>query len=96
MVEFQKCWKDERVTQWTPELIQQLEKADNTITHTVDHWVDSVLGGFVTEFAIDQFMFYSEAEQSFFKEFRDKFLKTLPLLIKILLCQKIIMCSHTD
>ena len=26
LVEFQKCWKDERVTQWTPQFIQQLEK----------------------------------------------------------------------
>ena len=55
LVEFQKCWKDERVTQWTPKLIQQLEKNDNTITRMVDHWVDSVLGGFVMEFSIDQF-----------------------------------------
>ena len=22
LVEFQKCWKDERVTQWTPELLE--------------------------------------------------------------------------
>ena len=26
LVEFQKCWKDERVTQWTPGLLEQLEK----------------------------------------------------------------------
>lgn len=37
LVEFQKFWKDERVTEWTPELIQQLEKVDNTITCTMDH-----------------------------------------------------------
>ena len=43
LLEFQKCWKDERVTQWTPELLEQLEKTNNTITCTVDHWVDSVL-----------------------------------------------------
>ena len=48
LVEFQKCWKDERIIEWTPELIQQLEKTDNTITRTEDHWVGSVLGGFVT------------------------------------------------
>ena len=60
LVEFQKCWKDERVTQWTPELIQQLKMTDNAITRMVDHWVDSVLGGFVTQFAIDQFISYSE------------------------------------
>ena len=69
LVEFQKCWKDERVTQWTPELIQRLEKTNNTITRTMDHWVDSVLGGLVTEFSIDQFAYYSEVERRFFKGF---------------------------
>ena len=69
LVEFQTCWKDERVTHWTPEQLAQLEQTDNTITWTVDHWVDSVLGGFVTEFAIDQSVSYSEAERRFFKGF---------------------------
>ena len=95
LVEFQKCWKDEQVTLWTSELLEQLKKIDNTITRTVDHCVDSVLGGFVTEFSIDQFVSYSEAERRFFKGFRGKFLRTLPLLIKKLLCEKSILCSHT-
>ena len=56
LVDFQTCWIDEEVTQWTPELIQQLENTDNKITRNVDHWVDNVLGGFVTEFAVDQFV----------------------------------------
>ena len=58
--------------------------------------MDIVLGGFVIEFSIDQFVSYFEAERRFFKGFRSKFLKTLPLLIKILLCEKSIMCSHTE
>ena len=37
LVEFQKCWKDERVTHWTSDRILQLEDTDNTITRTVDH-----------------------------------------------------------
>ena len=95
LIEFQKCWKDERVTQWT-QLIHQLERTDNTITRIVDHWVDSVLEGFVIEFSIDQFVSYSKAEKIFFKGFWGKFLKTLPLLIKILICEKGILCSHTE
>ena len=95
LVEFQTCWKDDQVTQWTPELIRELEKADNNITQTVDHWVDSVLGGFVTEFIVDQFVSYSEDEWRFFKVFQGDFLQTLPLLIKILLCEKCVLCSHT-
>ena len=57
LVEFQKCWKDERVTQWTPKLLEQLEKTDNIITRMVDHWVDSVLGGLMMEFSIDTFVY---------------------------------------
>ena len=96
LVDFQKCWKDKQVTQWTPERILQLEETDNTITHTVDHWVVSVIGGFVIEFTVDQFVSYSEAEWRFFMGFYGKFLKTLSLLIKILLCDKSILCSHTE
>ena len=85
LVDFQMCWKDEWVMQWTPELVHQLERTDNNITRTVDHQVDSVLGGFVTEFTVDQFVSYSKADRRFFQGFRGKFLKKLPLLIKILL-----------
>ena len=62
LVDFQKCWKDEWVMQWTPKLVQQLKKTDNIITRTVDHQVDSVIGGFVMEFKIDKFVSYSEVE----------------------------------
>jgi len=34
---------------WTPELMQKLEASEDKITHTVDHWLDRVIGGFVTE-----------------------------------------------
>ena len=82
--------------QWTLELIWQLEKNDNTITRTIDHWVDSVIGVFVTELAIDQFVSYSKVEQRFFKGFQGKFLKTLSLLIKILLCEKSILSIQIE
>ena len=96
LVEFQTYWKDDQITQWTPELVRQLENDENTITMTVDHWVDSILGRFMTEFFVDQFVSYSEAEQRFFIGFRDKFLKTLLLLIKMLLRKKGILCGHNE
>ena len=37
LVYFHTFWKDKWIMQWTLELIQQLEKTNNTITHTVDH-----------------------------------------------------------
>ena len=62
LIDFHKFWKDEWVMHWTLKLIQQSENTDNTITRMVDHWVDSVIGGFVMEFAIDQFLSHSLAE----------------------------------
>ena len=50
----------------------------------------------MTEFSIDQFVSYSKSKRRFFKGFRGKFLKTLPLLIKILLGEKSILCSHAE
>ena len=58
LTEFHTCAKDDMITQWTSELVQQLEKTSNKITRVVDRWIDHVLGGFVTKFFIDQFVSY--------------------------------------
>ena len=47
-----------------------------------------LLEEFVTEFAFDMLKAYSEAERYFFKGYRGKYLKTLCLSIKMLLCEK--------
>ena len=62
----------------------------------VDHWIDHLLGGFVTEFSIDQFVSYSEAEIWFFKRPKGKFLRSLKLLLKILLHEWGCLCEHTS
>ena len=84
------------ITKWTLKLVQQLEKSSNKIIHLVDHWIDSVLGGFVTEFAIDQFVSYSEVERRFFKGLRGKFLHSLKLWIKMILCEQGTLCNHIE
>ena len=72
--EFHHYIKDDVVTEWIPKSIQQVEKFDNKITRTVDHWIDHLLGIFVIEFSIDQFVSYFELERRFFKGPRGKFL----------------------
>ena len=94
MTEFNTCEKDAAVTQWIPKLVQQLEKTNNMITHTIDHWIDCVMGGFVTKFAIDHFVSYSEAEKIFFKGPIGKFPRSLKLLINMLMCEKGSLCNH--
>jgi hypothetical protein len=52
---------------WTPELIQEVNIVSNKISHTVDFWLDSIVGGYITEFVIDCTQSYSIVEREFFK-----------------------------
>ena len=77
-----------RPTEWTPKEIQRLERIDNPISRVVDYWLNSLLERFVTEFTMDMLKAYSEVEQYFFKGYWGKYLKSLTLCIKMLLCEK--------
>ena len=77
-----------RPTKWTPEVIHRLERTYNPISHAVDYWLNSLLEGFVTEFSVETLKDYNEAERYFFKGYWGKYLKTLSLCIKMLLCEK--------
>jgi hypothetical protein len=52
---------------WTPELIRQVNTISNRVSRAVDFWLDSILGGYITEFSIDCTQSYSVAEREFFK-----------------------------
>ena len=77
-----------RPTEWTLEAIQRLEQADNSISHAVDYWLNSQLDEFITEFAVDTLKAYNEVKRYFFKGYWGKYLKSLTLCIKMLLCEK--------
>ena len=47
--------------------MRRLEASKDQIACTVDHWLDWIIGGFITEFAVDTLVSYSEAEQCFLK-----------------------------
>jgi hypothetical protein len=52
---------------WTHELIQQLNTISNQISRVVDFWLNSILGSYITEFAIDCTQSYSIVERDFCK-----------------------------
>ena len=54
----------------------------------MDFWLNSLLEGFVTEFAVEKLKAYSEAERLFFKGYHGKYLNSLNLWIKMLLCKQ--------
>jgi hypothetical protein len=54
-----------RQLEWTPIQIEQLQHVNNKFTHIVDFWIDSIVAGFITEFAVDTVNLYSATEQEF-------------------------------
>jgi hypothetical protein len=61
------------------------------MSRALDHWFDSTIGGYVTDFSIERIESYSQAEKYFFKGPRGNFLHFLKLNIKMLLHEKIIL-----
>ena len=78
----------DKLVEWTLEVIQRLNNIDNSISRAVDFWLNSLLEGFVTEFAIETLKAYRKAERLFFKGYRGKYLNSLNLWIKMLLCEQ--------
>lgn len=66
----------------------RLEASEDKIARVVDHWLDRVIGGFITEFAIEIIVSYSEAEMHFLQGPWGKYIKSLNTWIKMLLCGK--------
>ena len=83
--------KSDKPIEWNHEALQRLKNIDNTISRAVDFWLISLLSRFITEFIIDTVKAYSEVECQFFKGYRGKFLNSLNLWIKMLLCGKSIL-----
>ena len=76
---------------WTLELVCRLEASEDHIAATVDHWLDRIIGGFITEFAVDTSVSYSEAKRRFLKGPQGKYVKSLNTWIKMLLCENWVM-----
>lgn len=68
-----------------------LEPSESKIVRVVYYQIDSILGGFITEFMIDMSISYREFEHWFFKGPKGKYLKSLKTWIKMLLCEKWVM-----
>ena len=91
LTDSQGRWKLDRAIVLTPELVHRLEVSEDKIMRTVDHWLDWIIGGFITEFAVDTLVSYSEAKRCFLKGPQGKYIKSLNTWIKMLLCEKRIM-----
>jgi hypothetical protein len=81
---------------WTLELIRKVNTISNRVSRTIDLWLDSILGGYITEFSIDCIQLYSVVERDFFKGPHERYLKSLSTWIEVLLCDKGVMKMEYD
>ena len=58
--------------------------------------MDSILEGYITKFIVDTNKYYSEAGREFFNRPRGRFLLSLQLFIKMLVCEKGILKMHLE
>ena len=52
---------------WSDQLMREVTSVSNTISRVVDFWFDSILQGYIIEFAVEAITSYSEAERNFFQ-----------------------------
>jgi hypothetical protein len=84
-----------RQREWNHVEITQLQQINNKFTHKVDFWFDSIVAGFITEFAVDTAMSYSAVEQDFLKGPRARYIVSLYTSIKILLYNNDVMTMES-
>jgi hypothetical protein len=82
--------------EWNPKEIVQLQQVDNKFMPAVDFWLDNIVAGFITEFAVDTKKSYSATEQEFLKGPRGRYIRLLYTSIKILLYNKGVMTIELD
>ena len=93
MLHYKISTHSDRPVEWTPKVIQRLKKTNNSISIEVEFWMNNLLEGFVTEFAVDTLKAYSKVKRFFFKGYRGKYLNSLNLWIKMLLCEQGVLRS---
>lgn len=62
LADSQGNWELDGPIVWTLELVCRLEASEDKIVHTVDHWLNQIIGGFINEFVVDTSVSYSKAE----------------------------------
>ena len=62
LTDSQGRWKLDSPIVWTPELVCILEALEDKIVRTADHWLDQIIGGFITKFVVNSSVSYSKAE----------------------------------
>jgi hypothetical protein len=65
-------------------------------TRAVDFWLDSIVVGFITEFAVDTMKSYNATKKYFIHGSQGRYIRSLYTSIKILLYNKGVMTMESD
>jgi len=76
--------------------IVQLQEVNNKFTQVVDFWLDSIVVGFITEFAVDIKKYYNASEHDFLKGTRGRYIRSLYTSIRILLYNNNVMTMESN
>jgi hypothetical protein len=71
-----------RQLEWTPVQIEQLQHVNNKFTRAVDFWLDSIVAGFITEFAVDTTSRIAQWSKSFYEDLEEGTLDHCILLLR--------------
>ena len=55
------------MVEWSAHLVYEITSVSNPISRDIDFWVDSILQGYITKFAVEMITSYSEVEINFFQ-----------------------------
>jgi hypothetical protein len=76
--------------------IMQLHQLDNKFMCAVDFWLDGIVVGFITKFAIDTVKSYTTAEHYFLKGPRGRYIRSMYTSINFLLYDNGVITMESD
>jgi hypothetical protein len=76
--------------------IVELQQVNNKFTHAVDFWLDNIVVGFITEFAVDITNSYTAEEQYFIKGPIGRYIRSLYTSIEILLYENGVIAMESN
>jgi hypothetical protein len=82
--------------EWNPMDIVQLQQVNKKFTCAVDFWLDSIVAGFITEFAVDTVNSYIAVEKDFLKGTIGRYIISLHTSNNILLYDNSVINIESD
>jgi hypothetical protein len=75
--------------------IAQLQQVNNKFMCTIDFWLDNIVAGFITEFALDTTKYYTTTKNYFLKGPRGRYIGSLYTSIKTFLYNNSVMTMES-